>query len=73
MCLIFFYITGLFFNFFDYYKKWQRFIQDNGSVSVHIVYYEELLKVVLEVFCKDLFFLEIREIVDFFINGNLPY
>jgi len=38
----------MFYNYFDYYNTWDRFILENRgnkSVNVHIVYYENMLKV----------------------------
>lgn len=38
-------VLGLCFNFFDFYNKWQKFIENNKDLSVYIVYFEDMRKV----------------------------
>lgn len=35
----------IFYNFFDFYKEWERFMKNNKDVSIYIVYFEDLKKV----------------------------
>ena len=40
------YITVFYYNYFQYYNEWQRFISDNKDLDIHIVHFEDFVKVV---------------------------